>query len=158
MSKNLVVGQAAPDFKVADQSGQLRSLADWAGRWLLLYFYPRDLTPGCTTEACAFRDLAAEFKRAGVTIVGVSTDSVASHQKFVAKHHLSFSLLADTDKKLVQAYGAWGEKRFMGRTFDGTRRISVLIDPRGVVAKIYLTVKPAEHPTTVLADIAALTH
>lgn len=149
-------GAKAPDFSAPDQDGRVRSLKDWAGEWMLLYFYPKDDTPGCTTEACAFRDEFEGFGDAGVAVVGVSTDSVKSHGAFARKYALPFTLLADEDKNIVEAYGVWGQKKFMGREYMGTNRRSFLIDPKGKIARVYETVKPATHAQEVLADVAEL--
>lgn len=149
-------GDKAPDFSAPDQDGRVRSLGDYKGEWMLLYFYPKDDTPGCTVEACTFRDEFEAFGDAGLTVVGVSTDSVKSHGKFALKHKLPFTLLADEDKKIVEAYGVWGKKKFMGREYMGTNRWSFLIDPKGKIAKFYGTVKPATHAQEVLADLAEL--
>ena len=146
-------GDKAPDFTAATQNGNRISLADLKGRHVILYFYPRDDTPGCTKEACAFRDHFAEFTEKGAVVLGVSTDSVAAHQKFVKKFKLPFTLLADDDKKIVQAYGAWGEKTFMGRKYQGTHRVTFLIDPDGRIKKIWPKVKPEEHAAEVLAAL-----
>ena len=146
-------GDKAPDFSAATQNGKRISLADLKGRNVILYFYPRDDTPGCTKEACAFRDHFGEFTKKGAVVLGVSTDSVSSHQKFVEKFKLPFTLLADDEKKIVQAYGAWGEKTFMGRKYQGTHRVTFLIDPDGRIKKIWPKVKPEEHATEVLAAL-----
>ncbi len=146
-------GDPAPDFTVLTNGGGQVSLADFRGKNVILYFYPRDNTPGCTTEACGFRDQFAAFKKKGAVVLGVSTDPVKSHDKFVEKFTLPFTLLADEDKKIVQAYGVWGEKSFMGRKFMGTNRVTFLIGPDGNIKKIWPTVKPAEHPAEVLAAL-----
>ena len=153
----LNVGSKAPDFTAPDQTGAVRSLKDYRGKWILLYFYPKDMTPGCTIEACTLRDEFAGFRRRGIVILGVSTDTAASHDKFTKKYQLPFTLLSDPNKTVVKAYGVWGIKKFMGRTFQGTRRMSFLINPDGEIAKMYDTVKPAEHASQVLKDHAALT-
>src|SRR6516225_1407861 len=152
-SKNLEVGDLAPNFTVATNGGGQVSLSDFRGKHVVLYFYPRDSTPGCTKEACAFRDEFAEFKRRGAVVLGVSTDSAKSHDKFAAKYKLSFPLLADEDKKIVQAYGVWGEKKFMGVKYQGTSRATFLIGPDGRIKKIWPKVKPAEHAKEVLAAL-----
>ena len=152
----ITINQVAPAFTLPDHTGTQRSLADWAGQWVLLYFYPKDDTPGCTTEACTLRDHWPKFTDSQAVVVGISADSVKSHAKFVAKYGLPFTLLADEDKAVCQAYGVWGEKKFMGRTFLGIKRNSYLMDPAGKVAKIYEQVKPAEHAAQVLADIQAM--
>jgi len=149
-------GSRAPAFKLPDQSGTEHSLKDYAGKWLLIYFYPRDNTPGCTVEACALRDNAGDFKKSKIAILGVSTDSITSHEKFAKKFQLPFPLLADTEKKMVEAYGAWGKKKFMGREYMGIYRMSFLINPEGKIAKIYSEVKPKEHAEQVLIDHKAI--
>ena len=146
------INSSAPTFALLDQNGQTRQLSDYKGKNVLLYFYPKDNTPGCIKEACAIRDAWAEFKRAGIVVLGVSVDTVASHQKFAAKYKLPFTLLADEDKTVVKAYGVWGKKKFMGREYSGAKRISFLIDKQGRVLKIYEEVKPEEHAAEVLAD------
>ena len=146
-------GDKAPDFSAATQNGNRISLADLKGRNVILYFYPRDDTPGCTKEACAFRDHFGEFTKKGAVVLGVSTDSVSSHQKFIEKFKLPFTLLADDEKKIVQAYGAWGEKTFMGRKYQGTHRVTFLIGPDGRIKKIWPKVKPEEHAAEVLAAL-----
>ncbi len=151
-----VVGNKAPDFTMSDQEGETHSLTEAKGKWVLLYFYPKDDTPGCTTEACTIRDSWSAFKKTGTIVWGVSTDSTKSHAKFATKYKLPFTLLADPDKEVVGRYGVWGEKKFMGRTYQGTRRTSFLIDPDGRIAKIYENVKPAEHAAEVLSDLKAL--
>ena len=146
-------GDVAPDFSVATNVGGRVSLADFKGRQVVLYFYPRDNTPGCTKEACAFRDHFAEFKKRGAVVLGVSTDPVKSHDKFVEKFKLPFTLLVDEDKKIVTAYGVWGEKTFMGRKYLGTHRVTFLIGPDGRIKKIWPQVKPEEHAGEVLAAL-----
>jgi peroxiredoxin Q/BCP len=146
-------GAKAPQFTAATSGGGKVSLSDYKGSNVILYFYPKDDTPGCTKEACAFRDHFAEFKRKGAVVLGVSTDPVKSHDKFVEKFKLPFTLLADDDKKIVEAYGVWGEKMFMGRKYMGTHRVTFLIGPDGKIRKIWPTVKPEEHAEEVLAAI-----
>ena len=148
----LSINDKAPGFSLPDQEGNMHALADYAGKWVLLYFYPKDDTPGCTVEACTIRDNWGEFKKGGIVVLGVSTDSVKSHKKFAEKYELPFPLLADENKELVNAYGVWGKKKFMGREFMGTKRWSFLINPQGVIANIYEDVKPSEHAQQVLAD------
>lgn len=147
-------GDKAPAFDVETSGGGRLSLADFKGQNVILYFYPKDDTPGCTKEACAFRDGFADFKKRGAVILGVSTDPVKSHDKFVKKFELPFPLLADTDKKIVEAYGVWGEKVFMGRRYMGTHRVTFLIGPDGRIKKIWPLVKPDEHAAEVLAALA----
>ncbi len=146
-------GDVAPDFTVATSGGGKISLADYLGKDVILYFYPRDDTPGCTKEACAFRDHFADFKRKGAVVFGVSPDPVKSHDKFVAKFKLPFTLLADDEKQIVTAYGVWGEKSFMGRKYLGVYRVTFLIGPDGRIRKIWPTVKPEEHAAEVLAAL-----
>lgn len=150
------VGTKAPAWKALDQEGLMQASKNYLGQWVILYFYPKDDTPGCTTEACSFRDGFAKFKRAGIEVIGVSVDSVKKHAKFVEKYSLPFTLLADEDKKIVEAYGVWGKKKFMGREYMGTNRVSYLIDPKGKIAKVYDKVKPDEHADEVLADVKEL--
>jgi peroxiredoxin Q/BCP len=145
-------GDKAPDFRSADQNGDAVSLSDFKGKTVVLYFYPRDATPGCTKEACAFRDEFAAFKKKGVVVLGVSTDSVKSHAKFAVKYKLPFTLLADEDKKIVQAYGVYGQKSFLGRKYLGTHRVTFLIGPDGLIKRIWPAVKPAAHAQEVLAE------
>ena len=150
---NLKEGDKAPDFSALTNGGGKVSLEDFKGKNVILYFYPRDNTPGCTKEACAFRDEFAAFKKKGAVVLGVSTDSAKSHDKFVEKQKLPFTLLADEDKKIVNAYGVWGEKHFMGMKFMGTNRVTFLIGPDGRIKKIWPKVKPARHAQEVLAAL-----
>ncbi len=152
----LTVGSQAPAFTLNDQNGEAHSLSEAKGSWVLIYFYPKDDTPGCTKEACALRDAFPAFKKLDARVYGVSVDSEKSHGKFVEKYQLPFVLLADTDKTMVEAYGVWGKKKFMGREYMGTNRMSFLIDPQGKIAKIYEKVKPETHADEVLADLKAL--
>jgi len=146
-------GSTAPAFKTTDANGETVSLKDLRGQKVVLYFYPKDDTPGCTKEACAFRDAYAEFQRRGAIVLGVSTDSVKAHDKFIQKYQLPFTLLADEGKKIVEAYGVWGEKTFMGRKYQGTYRVTFLIGPDRRIKKIWPTVKPEEHAADVLAAL-----
>ena len=152
--KLLKVGDPAPAFTLPDQEGKEHSLSEYKGSWVLVYFYPRDDTPGCTTEACGLRDQFPKFGKLKAQVFGVSADSVASHKKFAQKFKLPFPLLADPEKKMIQAYGAWGEKKFIGKTYMGIHRMSFLIDPRGKIAKVYEKVKPELHAQEILADLA----
>jgi len=145
----------APAFAAATNGGGQVSLADYAGQNVILYFYPKDDTPGCTKEACAFRDHFAEFKKKGAVVIGVSPDSVKKHDKFVTKFKLPFLLLADEDKKIVEAYGVWGLKSFMGRKYLGTHRVTFLIGGDGRIKKIWPKVKPEEHAAEVLAALGS---
>ena len=160
------INQSAPNFTLLDQTGQSHSLSHYKGKWVLLYFYPKDDTPGCTTEACQIRDNFAEFRKKGIVVLGVSCDSVKKHDKFAKKFALPFALLADEDKKVVELYGVWGEKKFppasrlrragMGREYMGILRTSFLINPEGKVAKVYESVKPDGHAAEILQDVEQL--
>lgn len=150
------VGAAAPSFSLPDQDGKVHTLKDYRGKWVLLYFYPKDDTPGCTIEACTIRDQFKDFKKIGAEVIGISTDSVKSHKKFALAYELPFTLLADENKEMVGEYGVFGEKKFMGRTYMGTKRMSFLIDPEGKVSKVYEKVKPLEHAAEVIADLKEL--
>ncbi|MBI4817139.1 MAG: thioredoxin-dependent thiol peroxidase [Deltaproteobacteria bacterium] len=150
------MGSLAPEFELETDAGTKISLASLRGKPVLLYFYPKDDTPGCTVEACAFRDELAALSAAGAVVLGVSRDSVTSHAKFKAKHSLNFPLLSDPTARTIADYGSWGQKAFMGKKFLGIVRTSVLIDADGKVAKVYPKVKPAEHAKEVLADLAAI--
>ncbi len=147
------IGAKAPSFSLPDQTGKVHALKDYLGQWVLLYFYPKDDTPGCTVEACTLRDNFPAFKKLKIAVLGVSVDPVKSHKKFAEKYELPFTLLADEEKKVVAAYGVWGQKKFMGREYMGTMRHSFLISPEGKIKKIYLEVKPALHAEEVLADL-----
>ena len=149
-------GQIAPDFTLPDQKAKLHILSETRGKWVLLYFYPKDDTPGCTVEACSIRDQFPKFKKLKLQVFGISVDSVKSHEKFVTKFELPFTLLADEEKKIVKLYGVWGKKKFMGREYMGTSRTSFLIDPDGKIAKIYENVKPEVHAEEVLEDVKGL--
>lgn len=146
----------APNFSLPDAEGTIHSLADYLGKWLVLYFYPKDDTPGCTKEACGFRDSRKAFKEKDVAIVGISKDSVASHSKFKKKFDLNFPLLSDESTETIKAYNAWGPKKFMVREFFGTLRKTYLIDPKGTIQKVYEKVDPVVHAQEVLSDIQAL--
>jgi thioredoxin-dependent peroxiredoxin len=153
MEMKLKEGDKAPEFTVATNGGGKVSLSDYKGKNVILYFYPKDNTPGCNTEACSFRDHWDDFKKKGAVVLGVSTDPVKSHDKFVEKFKLPFTLLADDDKSIVQAYGVWGPKTFMGVKYTGTSRVTFLIGPDGKIKKIWPKVKPAEHVAEVLAAL-----
>ncbi|NJL01541.1 MAG: thioredoxin-dependent thiol peroxidase [Spirulinaceae cyanobacterium SM2_1_0] len=150
------VGTAAPDFTAADQTGQSVSRRDFAGRWLILYFYPKDNTPGCTTEAQDFTALAADFAALGAAVVGVSPDSVASHAKFIAKRELNLTLLSDPDQAIATAYGVWGLKKFMGKEYLGIIRSTVAIAPDQTIAQTWFKVKTKGHAATVLSALQTL--
>ncbi len=149
----LKVGDPAPAFSATASGGATVSLADFKGRNVVLYFYPKDNTSGCTREACAFSNLFAQFRQKGVVVLGVSVDPVNSHDMFAAKYNLPFPLLADEDRKVVQAYGVWGEKTFLGRKYLGTHRVTFLIGPDGRITKIWPKVKPEDHAAEVLAAL-----
>lgn len=153
LSIQLKEGDPAPDFTAPTNGGGHISLRDLRGHNVVLYFYPKDDTPGCTKEACAFRDDFARFKKQGALVLGVSIDSAKSHDKFAEKHRLPFTLVSDENKEIVQAYGVWGEKQFMGRKYQGTHRVTFLIGPDGKIRKIWPEVKPAEHAAEVLAAL-----
>ncbi len=146
-------GKSAPDFELKDDTGKSRKLSDFRGHPVILYFYPKDDTPGCTTEACNFRDDYSAYQKAGVTILGVSADTVESHAKFKAKFGLPFPLLADLDHKICDVYGVWGLKKNMGREYEGILRTTFLIDPQGKISHVYENVRPAEHSTELLSAL-----
>ncbi|MFT3922465.1 MAG: thioredoxin-dependent thiol peroxidase [Myxococcales bacterium] len=152
----LEVGKKAPAFSLQAASGKKIALKDLAGKRVVLYFYPKDDTPGCTTEAMNFRDEAQRFKKLNTVVLGVSKDSVESHCKFIAKHGLNFDLLSDTDGKVVEKFGAWGEKNMYGKKSMGIIRSTVVIDEDGVVQKIFPKVKVAGHVEQVLETLAEL--
>lgn len=143
----------APEFELQNQYGEKVNISNFLGEYVLLYFYPKDDTPGCTTEACNFRDDYSEYERLGIKIIGVSPDSEKSHQKFQTKYELPFILLSDEDHKVAEKYGVWGLKKFMGREYEGVLRTTFLIDPEGKIKKIFEGVKPANHSKEVLDEI-----
>jgi peroxiredoxin Q/BCP len=146
----LEVGVKAPDFNTFDQNGKRVSLQDFRGKKVVLYFYPKDNTPGCTKEACAFRDNITQFQNHNTVVLGVSVDSIKSHKSFVDKHSLPFTLLADTDKDIVEAYGVWGEKTLYGKKYFGISRVTYLINEEGNIAAVFPKVKPETHPEEIL--------
>jgi peroxiredoxin Q/BCP len=146
-------GDLAPGFTAITNGGGKVSLSDFKGKHVILYFYPRDNTPGCTKEACAFRDEFGAFTRKGAVVLGVSTDSAESHDKFAGKYRLPFTLVSDEDKNIAQAYGAWGEKSFLGRKYQGTHRVTFLIGLDGKIKRVWPAVKPGEHAQEVLAAL-----
>lgn len=147
----------APDFSLPDQTGTIRTLSEYKGRWVVLYFYPKDATPGCTTEACNFRDARDSIAELGnATIIGVSKDSVKSHAKFAEKHGLNFTLLSDESHQTIEAYGSWGLKKFMGREYEGIKRNTYIIDPKGKIVKEYEGVNPAKHAAEIITDLRKL--
>lgn len=143
-------GTQAPEFTLQDENGEERKLSDYRGQPLVLFFYPKDDTPGCTTEVCNFRDDYTAYQEAGVTILGISPDSVKSHTKFKNKFDLPFTLLADEGHRVCDAYGVWGPKKFMGREYEGVLRTTYLIDKDGVISHVFENVKPADHSVEVL--------
>jgi peroxiredoxin Q/BCP len=143
-------GIPAPDFTLPDETGTPRSLVDYRGSPVVLYFYPKDDTPGCTTEACNFRDDYSAYQEAGVVILGVSPDTPAKHAKFKVKYHLPFTLLADDNHRVCDQYGVWGPKKFMGRSYEGVLRTTFLIDAQGQIIKVFENVKPADHSAEIL--------
>jgi thioredoxin-dependent peroxiredoxin len=149
----LSIGDKAPLFSLPDQNGTVYNLHDYKGKRALLYFYPKDDTEGCTKQACAIRDALPDFKKLGIAVFGISVDSVQSHAKFAKKYDLPFTLLSDESKEVVQKYGVWEKKKFMGREYMGTMRTSFLIDADGTIEKIYENVKPETHAAEVLADL-----
>lgn len=149
----LSVGTTAPSVSLPDQDGNVHTLDDYRGQWVVLYFYPKDDTSGCTVESCGFRDLQADYTKLNAVVIGISCDDSTSHTKFRDKFSLPFTLLADTEKKAVQNYGVWKEKSMYGRTYMGIERTTVLIDPNGYIAKIYAKVRPNGHNEEVLQDL-----
>jgi thioredoxin-dependent peroxiredoxin len=148
-------GQQAPDFELQDDRGETVKLSELRGKPVVLYFYPKDDTPGCTTQACGIRDVYGEFERAGAVVLGVSPDNERSHVKFKEKYELPFALLADTDHAVAEQYGVWGEKKFAGKSYMGVFRSTFVIDADGTVKKVMHNVKPATHADDVLAALGA---
>ena len=148
-------GIPAPDFTLSDETGVQRKLSDYRGKPVILYFYPKDDTPGCTTEACNFRNDYSQYQQAGVEILGVSPDSPKKHAKFKANYHLPFTLLADEGHTVCELYGVWGPKKLMGREYDGVYRTTFLIDAAGQILKVFEKVKPEEHSVEVLAALTS---
>jgi peroxiredoxin Q/BCP len=146
-------GVEAPDFALPDETGTQRKLSEYRGKPVVLYFYPKDDTPGCTKEACSFRDDYPEYQKAGVTILGVSPNTPQQHVKFKEKYHLPFTLLADQDHKVCELYGVWGKKKMMGREYDGVFRTTFLIDAQGKIVKVFENVSPSGHSGEVLAAL-----
>ena len=146
----LEIGTKAPEFSLPDENGEIRNLSDYKGKKLILYFYPRDNTPGCTKQACGFANLYPQFSEKGVEIVGISKDSVASHKKFKEKYSLPFTILSDTELQIIQAYDVWKEKKLYGKTSMGIVRTTYLLDENGVIIKAMDKVKAAENPEEML--------
>ena len=151
----LDVGTKAPDFTLPDKDGNAVSLHDFAGRKVILYFYPKDDTPGCTKQACGFAALYPEFEEAGAVVIGISKDSAASHQKFVTKYDLPFVLLADPELDVIKAYDVWVEKSMFGKKYMGTERSTYVIDESGVIVKAFQKVRPADNPKKMLKEVKA---
>ncbi|MBR0205394.1 MAG: thioredoxin-dependent thiol peroxidase [Clostridia bacterium] len=149
----LSIGTQAPAFTLPDQNGTVRSLSDYRGSKVVLYFYPKDMTPGCTRQACGFADLYPQFREKGAVILGVSRDSVASHKRFEEKYGLPFPLLSDPEKRVIQAYGVWQEKKNYGKVTMGVVRTTYLIDEDGIIVKAFSAVKAAENPAQMLSQI-----
>lgn len=144
-------GQKAPEFSLPDEMGEIHRLSDYLGKPVVLYFYPKDDTTGCTTEACNFRDDYSQYEAEGVVILGVSPDTSKSHSKFKDKYHLPFTLLADPEHKVCELYGVWGKKKMMGHEYDGVYRTTFLIDANGKIIRVFENVKPADHSQEVIA-------
>jgi thioredoxin-dependent peroxiredoxin len=151
---SLQLGDLAPDFSLLDTQGNLVRLSDLRGRRVVLYFYPRDNTPGCTKEACGFRDSYSDYQAQDVVVLGISTDDAKTHAKFTTKYQLPFSLLCDPDAAIAQAYGSYGLKKFMGKEFMGVYRHTFVIGSDGTIERIYRKVKPESHATEILADLS----
>ena len=148
--KHLKIGDQAPEFSIKDQQGNTISLKDFKGKRVVIYFYPKDDTPGCTAQACNIRDNYAELQNEGIVILGVSADTEAKHQKFIEKYSLPFSLLADVDRTLLNLYGVWGEKKFMGKVYDGIHRTTFLLDEAHTIVEIIEKPKTKDHTTEIL--------
>ena len=151
--KMLAIGTKAPEFTLPDQNGEMRSLSDYKGQKVILYFYPKDMTAGCTKQACAFSELYPQFREKGAVVLGVSKDSVASHKRFEEKHGLPFTLLSDTEKEVIQDYDVWKEKKLYGKVSMGVIRTTYLIDEDGVIIKAFDKVKAADNPAQVLGAL-----
>lgn len=150
----LANGTKAPDFTLPDQNRQPRKLSEYLGQRVILYFYPRDMTAGCTKQACAFAELYPQFREKGAAVLGISKDSVASHKKFEEKYGLPFELLSDPEKTVIQAYDVWKEKKMYGKVSMGVVRTTYLIDEQGIIVKGFEKVKPAENPADMLGELA----
>lgn len=151
------IGQKAPDFTLPDQMGKNHSLANYKGAWVIVYFYPKDDTPGCTIEACKFRDAKSVYEKNHVVVLGISKDTVDSHKKFSEKFQLPFPILSDVNHVVIEQYGAWAPKKFMGKEFLGILRKTILIDPKGMIRKIYDKVDVNEHADQIIEDIQSFT-
>ncbi|NCT02134.1 peroxiredoxin [Candidatus Parcubacteria bacterium] len=152
----LDIKRKAPAFHLKDETGTVRRLSDYSGSWVIIYFYPKDDTPGCTKEACTIAEIYDEFASLGVTVLGVSKDSSESHAQFKEKYHLPFTLLSDESTKMIQAYGAWQEHSMYGKKFMGTARITYVVDPKGKIVAVYPKVSPASHALQLLKDLKTI--
>lgn len=150
----LKTGEKAPSFKLQDSEGKVHSLEDYHGKTIVVYFYPKDDTPGCTKEACSFRDDYSAFKEAGIEIIGISPDTIESHQKFSEKYDLPFTLLADPDHEVSKSYEVWGQKKSFGREYEGIFRTTFIVGPEGKIKRVFENVKPSEHSQEVLEEIS----
>lgn len=146
-------GMKAPEFNLTDSEGNQHQLSDYEGETIVVYFYPKDDTPGCTKEACSFRDAYADFKEAGVEVIGISPDTEKSHKKFANKYDLPFTLLSDPDHEVSEAYGVWGLKKYMGREYEGIYRTTFIIGPEGEIKRVFENVKPSDHSQEVLEEV-----
>lgn len=150
---HLKIGDKAPEFDIKDQNGKVHKTADYQGKKVILYFYPKDLTPGCTVQSCDLRDNYESLKADGFEVIGVSADDEAKHQKFITKYKLPFNLLADTNKEVLNKYGVWGEKKFMGKTYDGIHRTTFILDENGVIENIITKVKTKIHTEQIRSEL-----
>ena len=146
-------GMKAPEFNLTDSEGNQHQLSDYQGETIVVYFYPKDDTPGCTKEACSFRDAYADFKEAGVEVIGISPDTEKSHKKFANKYDLPFTLLSDPDHQVSEDYGVWGLKKYMGREYEGIYRTTFIIGPDGEIKRVFENVKPSDHSQEVLEEV-----
>lgn len=151
---HLKEGDKAPEFNITDQNGKVHQIADYLGKKVILYFYPKDLTPGCTVESCDLRDNYEKLKKEGFEIIGVSADDENKHQRFIQKHQLPFNLLADTNKEVLNRYGVWGKKKFMGKTYDGIHRTTFVINELGIIKKIINKVKTKQHTQQIEEELS----
>jgi len=152
LMKHLKIGDKAPDFKTEDQNGNPMNLSDFSGSKVILYFYPKDSTPGCTAQACNLRDNYDSLLKKGYKVMGVSADSAKKHQNFITKNELPFPLLMDEDKTIIQDYGVWGEKKFMGKIYDGIHRTTFIIDENGMIEDIIEKVKTKDHTAQIMSE------
>jgi len=152
---HLNIGDQAPELGIQDQNGNLHKIADYQGKKIILYFYPKDMTPGCTTQSCDLRDNYESLKADGFEVIGVSADDEKRHQKFIEKHDLPFNLLADVNKDLLNRYGVWGEKKFMGKIYDGIHRTTFIINEKGMIESIINKVKTKIHTEQIRAELSS---